>query len=89
MYEDDGTTFIEVFNTKTLKGEVPEFQDNHRELYSSVLYEFSGENRVSIKVPEKDVQAIKQFREQCAALLKELLKDNSTLAYKLARYHKF
>lgn len=87
-YANDETTFIEVFNTKTLNGEVPKPQDHHRELYSSVLYEFSGENGVSIKVPEKDVQAIKEFREQCGLLLKDLMKMNSTLAYKLARYHR-
>ncbi|MGG4365687.1 hypothetical protein ABEX45_15885 [Bacillus subtilis] len=87
--KNQDANFIEVFNAQTLNGEVPQLQDSHRELYSTVLYEFSGENGVSIKVPEKDVQAIKKFREECISLLKVLMKDNSTLAHKLARYHRF
>ncbi|CAM4159678.1 hypothetical protein OQZ55_18680 [Bacillus subtilis] len=87
--EDNGTSYTEVLNIKTLTGDIPDMQDMHRELYTSVLYEFTPENRVSVKVPENDVKAIKEFREKCCLLLSDIEKVNSTLAHKLARYHKF
>lgn len=78
---------IEVLRLKSLDGQVPPMNDSYRELYSNIQYKFDSKGYVSVLVPEDEVRAREEFINKNIGWLKELEKENSVLAKKLARWH--
>ncbi|OQR56405.1 hypothetical protein [Bacillus sp. CDB3] len=81
------TKMIEVFRAKTLDGQVPQMNDHYRSVYSEVQYKNESEGYVSVLVLEDEVKARNEFTNKCMDWLKELEKEHSVLAHKLARWH--
>lgn len=81
------TKMIEVFKHKSIGGKVPEMNDYYRNVYSNVQYQCEPDGHVSVLVPEVEVKAREEFVNKCTEWLKELEKEHSVLARKLAHWH--
>ncbi|WP_035430884.1 hypothetical protein [Bacillus sp. UNC322MFChir4.1] len=81
------TKMIEIFRAKSLDGQIPQMNDYYRNLYSNVQYKSDSEGYVSILVPEDEVKVRQEFTNKCIDWLRELEKEHSVLAHKLARWH--
>ena len=81
------TKMIEVFRHKTIDGKAPELNDYYRNIYSNVQYQYESDGHVSVLVPEVEVMARKEFVNKCTEWLKEIEKEHSVLARKLAHCH--
>lgn len=80
---------IEVFRGKTFDGQVPPGNNHYKQLYSNVQYVFGNDGSLCVLVPEEEVKVSEDFCNKSIELLKELEKEHSVLAKKLARVHHF
>lgn len=89
--EDEGCNeFITKFSEKTIDGLIPEnILAMVRNTYSRFEVEVLDDGTVVIRVPKDEEDAIRKFRDSVHNLLMEMRKENSVLAGKLARQHRF